>query len=117
MARIIGRRVALAVPALLGVTILIFILMQVLPGSQIAGLLGQDATAQAVHQLRHQLGLDLPLPLQYLKWLDNALHGNLGYSYLQQRSVASMLKQAWWNTAVLAFFSALFGLLTGAALG
>jgi peptide/nickel transport system permease protein len=117
MGRVIGRRVVLAVPALLGVSILVFVLMQVLPGNPIASLVSPDASAKDIAALKHQLGMDRPLPIQYLKWLGNVFHGNLGYSIIRRRSVASLLKQAWWNTAVLAAFSALFGLVTGAVIG
>jgi peptide/nickel transport system permease protein len=117
MLRVIGRRVALAVPALIGVSILVFVLMQVLPGDPVASLLGPDANHASVVALRHQLGLDRPLVIQYLRWLGRALHGNLGYSLIRRRSVGSLLKQAWKNTAILAGFSALFGLVTGTAMG
>jgi peptide/nickel transport system permease protein len=55
--------------------------------------------------------------IQYLQWLGHVLHGNLGYSLIRRRSVGSLLKQAWWNTAILAICSALFGLITGVILG
>jgi peptide/nickel transport system permease protein len=117
MSRIIGRRIALAVPALFGVTILVFLLMQVLPGDPAAGMLSPGATPHARAILHHQLGLDQPLPVRYVKWLGKATHGDLGYSLQRRRSVGSLLKQAWWNTALLALVTALFGLISGAVLG
>jgi peptide/nickel transport system permease protein len=117
MRRTIVRRVALAIPALFGVTILVFVLMQVLPGDASAGLLPPGATPQARVIVRHELGLDQPVPVRYIKWLGNAAHGNLGYSIPRRRSVSSLLKQAWWNTALLAGCTALFGLISGALLG
>lgn len=117
MAVIIIRRILHAVPALLGVTILVFLLMQVLPGDLLASVLPDGATAKEVALARHQLGLDLPLPVRYLKWLGDALQGNFGYSVLRQSSVLALLQSAWLNTALLAFFSALFGLVSGAFLG
>src|SRR4030081_1610029 len=117
MLRIIGRRGALAVPTLLGVSILVFLLMQVLPGDQSASLLPPDASAHDVQVVRHDLGLDQPLPLRYERWLGKVVHGDFGYSLLRRRSISSLLKQAWMNTAILAGCSALFGLITGAILG
>jgi peptide/nickel transport system permease protein len=114
---VIGRRIALAVPALFGVTILVFLLMQVLPGDPAAAMLSPGATPHAREILHHQLGLDQPLPVRYVKWLGKAIHGDLGYSLQRRRSVGSLLKQAWWNTALLALVTAAFGLVTGAALG
>jgi peptide/nickel transport system permease protein len=117
MSRVILRRVALAVPALFGVTVLVFLLMQVLPGDPAAGLLSPGATPQARAIVSHELGLDKPLPVRYEKWLVNVSHGDFGYSVQRERSVGSLLKQAWWNTAVLALVTALFGLIAGTAIG
>jgi peptide/nickel transport system permease protein len=117
MRRTILRRVGLAIPALFGVTVLVFVLMQILPGDPSAGLLPPGATPHARAIVRHQLGLDQSVPVRYVKWLGNAAHGNLGFSVPRRRSVSSLLKQAWWNTAMLAAATALFGLVTGAALG
>ena len=113
----IGRRVLLAIPALFGVTLLVFVLMQILPGDPAAGLLSPGATPQARAIVRHQLGLDQPVPVRYVKWLGNAVHGDLGYSVQRRRTVGSLLKQAWGNTVLLALVTALFGLISGAALG
>src|ERR1700738_925798 len=117
MTGIIGRLIALAVPALFGVTILVFLLMQVLPGDPAAGMLSPGATPHARAILHHQLGLDQPLPVRYVKWLGKATHGDLGYSLQRRRTVGSLLKQAWWNTALLALVTALFGLISGTILG
>jgi peptide/nickel transport system permease protein len=117
MLQVIGRRIALAVPTLIGVTILVFLLMQVLPGDPAASLLGADASAADVAAVHHDLGLDQPLPVRYAKWLGNVAHGDLGYSLLRRRPISELLSQAWSNTALLAGFSALFGLITGAAFG
>jgi peptide/nickel transport system permease protein len=91
--------------------------MQVLPGDPAAGMLSPGATPHARAILHHQLGLDQPLPVRYVKWLGKATHGDLGYSLQRRRSVGSLLKQAWWNTALLALVTALFGLISGAVLG
>jgi peptide/nickel transport system permease protein len=117
MLQVIGRRIALAVPTLLGVTILVFLLMQVLPGDPAVSLLGADASAKDIAAVHHDLGLDQPLPVRYVKWLGNVAHGDLGYSLLRRRPISELLSQAWTNTAILAGFSALFGLITGAVFG
>lgn len=117
MVRFITYRVAMAIPLLLGVSILIFILMQLLPGNVMASILPQDASAAAIATLKHQLGLDRPLPIRFGIWLGHVLQGNFGFSPIQQRSVSSLLEAAWKNTALLAAFTAIFGIGTGAALG
>ena len=117
MTRIILRRIALAIPALLGVSLLVFLLMQILPGDPAAGMLGPGAPPEARELLRHQLGLDRPLPIRYLSWLGDVLRGDLGYSEQRRRSVASLLSQAWSNTVILAAVTAAFGLVLGALIG
>jgi peptide/nickel transport system permease protein len=117
MGRFIAVRVGLALPLLLGVSVIIFLLMQILPGNEMASLLSPGATAQDVATLRHQLGLDRPLPIRFVIWLGNVLHGNFGFSPIQQHAVSSLLRAAWGNTAVLAGCTAVFGIVSGAALG
>ncbi|MCI2415900.1 ABC transporter permease [Saccharopolyspora sp. K220] len=117
MLRTAIRRTLLAIPTLLGVTVVVFLLVNVLPGDPAAAILGDNATPAAREQVRQQLGLDEPLPLRYLDWLTRALSGDLGYSPYRQRPVADLLAQAVGNTAALAICSALAGLLGGVALG
>jgi peptide/nickel transport system permease protein len=66
---VVGRRLLLAVPTLLTVSVVIFVLLNVLPGDPLAGLLSPDATRADRDNLAHSLGLDLPLPVQYGNWL------------------------------------------------
>lgn len=111
------RRVLLAVPILLGVTVIVFLLVNVLPGDPAAAILGDNATPAARAQVRHQLGLDESLPVRYLHWLGRVLSGDLGYSPYRQRPVADLLAQAVGNTVALAVCSAFVGLLGGVLLG
>lgn len=111
------RRLAMAVLILFGVSVVIFLLMNVLPGDPVATLLGPDASNADRLALRHSLGLDKPLPTQYIDWLGRTLTGNLGYSQYRRAEVLSLINAAWVNTAILAGFSALFGLVAGVALG
>jgi len=100
------RRLMLAVPILIGVSIIVFLLMNVLPGDPAAAFLSDDSTPAARLAIRHTLGLDQPLPIRYVKWLGDALTGNLGYSPYRRREVSSLLQQAWGNTFILAAVSA-----------
>lgn len=117
MVRIITRRIALAIPILLGVSIIVFLLMQVLPGNEESQLLSEDSSDTERAALRARLGLDQPLPIRYLHWLAQALHGDLGYSLIRQRDVTDLIAQAWTNTAILALVSAAFGIALGLVLG
>jgi peptide/nickel transport system permease protein len=117
MLRITLRRAGLAVPILIGVSIIVFLLMNVLPGSPEAGLVGDDTSQAERERIRDSLGLNDPLPIRYLNWLVSALHGDLGFSAQRQREVSDLLMQAWGNTAILAGASALFGLALGLWIG
>lgn len=110
-------RIALAVPALFGVSVLVFLLMNVLPGDPAASFVRQDATVEERELIREELGLNDPLPVRYVTWVSDAATGDLGYSLQRRRDVSSLIEQAWWNTAILAAFSAGFGLVLGVGLG
>lgn len=117
MLALIVRRSLMALPILLGVTVIVFLLMTVLPGDPAAAFLAEDATPEEQAAVREELGLDDPLPVQYVRWLGDTLSGELGWSPFRRRDVASLLSQAWVNTAILATASAVVGLAGGIALG
>lgn len=87
----IARRTGVFAVTLLGASLLIFLLTNALPGDVAQVLLGTDATPEAVDRLRAQLGLDRPLPVQYLNWLGGILTGDFGRSHLNGLPVLSLL--------------------------
>ncbi|MGC1183683.1 MAG: ABC transporter permease [Candidatus Dormiibacterota bacterium] len=87
------RRLAQSLIVVLGVTIVTFLLLHLLPGSPVRAILGQRATPLAVHQLTVELGLNKPLPVQYGIWVNNLVHLNLGYSYKLDQPVTALLGQ------------------------
>ena len=89
----IGRKILYLIPVLFAVTVLTFLLIKLLPGDPAVDILGPGATPAAVQEIHHQLGLDKPLPAQYVHWLGNAVHGNLGQSYQNNQSTVSALRQ------------------------
>ncbi|MGW5366299.1 ABC transporter permease [Actinopolymorpha pittospori] len=117
MLRIGLRRAAMAVPILLGVTVIVFLLMTVLPGDPAAAFIGEATSGQEIAKIRDELGLNDPLPVRYAHWLLDAASGDLGYSPYRRREVTDLLAQAWINTAILAGCSAVLGLVGGVALG
>lgn len=90
----LARRLGQAVAVILVASLLDFVIMQLLPGDPIRVFLGADATPDRVAAMRHQLGLDQPLVLQYMSWLSHAVTGDLGRSIAYQQSVSSLLSQA-----------------------
>jgi peptide/nickel transport system permease protein len=89
--RLVGKRLLLAVPIVLGVSILTFWVLDLIPGNAAQQLLGPEATAQQIATLEHQLGLDQPPALRYLGWLGGALHGDLGTSLVSSQPVTALL--------------------------
>ena len=91
--RLIGRRLVLAVPVLLGVSFLSFLVMNALPGDAAQQLLGMSATPAQVHELEVKLHLNLPFWTRYGDWLNAVVHGHLGTSLQSTQPVSQILAQ------------------------
>ena len=85
------QRLAQAALILLGISVVTFVLLYLLPADPVRQIAGRSATAETVANIRAQLGLDLPLWEQYWRYLSNLLQGNLGRSYLQKTEVAELV--------------------------
>lgn len=85
------QRVLGSAAILLGVAAVTFLLLYLLPADPAVMVAGRSATAQTIAGVRHALGLDLPLPVQFLRYLGGLAHGNLGRSYLQKTDVATLI--------------------------
>jgi peptide/nickel transport system permease protein len=85
--RLVGRRLLMAIPIVLGVSILTFLVLSLIPGDAAQLLLGPEATPAQIAALNHQMGLDQPAVLRYLNWLGGAIHGDLGRSLVSQQPV------------------------------
>lgn len=95
MLRYTLKRVVLAIPVFIGVVLLTFLMLHFVPGDPVKAMFIQNggATQSEINQVRHQLGLDKPLPVQFWDYLGNVLHGNLGTSIMTNEGVGSMLMQ------------------------
>lgn len=80
-----------SVPTMLGITMLSFLLMHIVPGGPASVMLGDKATPQLIAQINRSLGLDRPLYIQYGVWLLQLIQGNLGYAYSYHQSVMSLI--------------------------
>ena len=109
----VTRRLLLLVPVLLGVSIGSFALLHLVPGDPAQILAGQEATEEVLARIRHEHGLDRPLPIQYAVYLGNAVQGNLGISIQSRQPVATLIAQRFPFTLRLAFLA----ILVSAALG
>jgi peptide/nickel transport system permease protein len=111
------RRVGQAIIVLLLVSVIVFVLLHELPGGTARAVLGPMATNDSIEQFNKQHYLDRPLPVQYWHWLDSVLHGDLGFSYHQNESVAQLLSDRLPKTVLLAGISVLIALLIAIPLG
>lgn len=91
MHRFLIRRLLLAIPILLLVSIISFLLIHLIPGDPALVILGPEAPPESVAALRQRLGLDRPLPIQYAVWLGNVVQGDLGRSLVNNTPVARIL--------------------------
>jgi ABC-type dipeptide/oligopeptide/nickel transport system permease component len=117
MTKYIARRVLLVVPTLLAVLTLVFILMRVAPGDPAIAILGPYASAATLQAFRERMGLNQPLWLQYVLFLRDLLHGNLGASLISGVPVAEQVRAALPYTLELTASGILLGALFGVPLG
>lgn len=119
MRRVVLTRLAWAIPILFGVSVVAFVLVRALPGDfaeQMAGTL-PGATPEVIAQMRHNMGLDASIWVQYWDWLVGALHGDLGRSFITQRPVTQELFSRLGVTAELTLIAAIMAMLLGATTG
>jgi peptide/nickel transport system permease protein len=91
MAALLAQRLAQAAGVLLGVAVITFLLLHYLPADPAALVAGRSANAQMIANVRHQLGLDPPLPLQFWRYLTGLAQGDFGRSYIQRSEVATLI--------------------------
>lgn len=113
----IARRGAAALGVLFGVATVTFVLNFVLPGDPARLLAGQRADAETIAAIRQQLGLDQPLPAQYVRFLGRLLQGDLGRSYVTNRPVLEIILERFPATALLTVSSMLLATVLGVLLG
>lgn len=90
MIRYLGGRFLQIVPVLFGVSLIVFALVHLIPGDPAVSMLGSRATPTLIARIREQFSLDLPLHIQYIHWLANALQGNFGISFFYQTDVTAI---------------------------
>jgi peptide/nickel transport system permease protein len=117
MIRYISIRLLFALPALWLILTMVFLLAHIVPGDPVAQMLGEGARAEDLTQLRHALGLDLPLPAQYGRYLAGVLHGNLGESFRFQQPVLKVVAEHYPATLELAVVALLICALIGIPAG
>jgi peptide/nickel transport system permease protein len=102
----IAQRIALGILLLIAVSVLIFAGTQILPGDVATAMLGQQATPEAVANIREELGLNRPAVVRYLDWLWGAVQGDFGTSFTNRQDIATQIGKRLGNTLFLAFAAA-----------
>ena len=111
------RRLLLTFPVLLGVVTLVFSFIHLVPGDPVQIMLGEGAQAADVEQLRHRLGLDQPVLIQYGRYLKDVVRGDLGISFRFGESVTNIIFSRYPATLQLAMLSLFFGALLAVPTG
>ncbi len=119
MSKYLVQRLVLAIPVLLGVSITVFLMMHLIPGDPaLAMLRGQPTVTEAdIERVRHQMGLDDPIPVQYLKYMSRVLQGDFGESVKAHRPVLTMIGEQAWPTIQLAVAAMVAAVVIGVVLG
>jgi peptide/nickel transport system permease protein len=113
----IVRRLLLAVPVLLGIVFVVFTLVRLIPGDPCRAALGERATDEICEPYLERRGLNEPIPVQFVIYLRELLHGDLGDSYRQGRPVTQMLVERLPVTLQLSMLALLFAIVVGIPLG
>jgi len=123
MQQYVMQRLLLFIPAVVGVTLVVFILMRLVPGDIAtilvyeAGTERAQAAEQAIQKMRQELGLDRPMLVQYTDWVMGAVSGDFGYSYWERRPVAENLRERFPRTIQLALMTIVLAVLWAVPLG
>jgi ABC-type dipeptide/oligopeptide/nickel transport system permease component len=117
MTTVILRRALTIIPTLIGVAVVLFLVLRVLPSDPAAAILGDHATESALANLRARLGLDKPIHIQFADYFSSLLKGDLGNSYRTGRPVLEMISFVFPHTLLLALASVLFATVVGIPLG
>lgn len=117
MVMFIGKRLLSTIPTLVGVAILVFLMLQIVPGDPVTSIVSPDASAEERLRVQQELGLDKPLIIQFLLWIGYVLQGDLGTSISKNMPVVDLLLPALINTLILSLSAVLFAFIVGSIIG
>ena len=117
MGKYIMNRIVTVITTLIILSLIIFSITHIMSGDPALAMLGSDATTTQVEELREEMGLNEPLSAQYINWVSDAIHGDLGDSYFRHQTVTAVLMERIGPSLILAFWSELIALVIGIPLG
>src|SRR5260370_17781617 len=117
MTRYIIRRVVLMLPVALLVTIIVFGLLRLAPGDPVLAFSGDVRDPELLNEMRHQLGLDQPLPVQYVAWMEHTIQGDFGRSSRTHQRVGEAIVERLPATLELTMLAVVFSIAVGLVVG
>jgi peptide/nickel transport system permease protein len=117
MLRFLGLRLIHTLPVLIGITLAAFVLIHAVPGDPIRIMLGPKASQEHIEEVEHELGIDKPLPEQYVDFVAGVPQGDLGESIILRRPVSSVIGERLGPTVFLLVYSTLIALIVAVPLG
>ncbi len=117
MGRYVLKRILQTIPVLLGVVVITFILMYIVPGDPVQSMVGERYDEATVQRLREELHMDDPMWMQFFRYLWNVLHGDFGTSFYSGETVASQILDKFPNTMVLALTAMVIAVFVGLTIG
>ncbi|MFZ0889069.1 MAG: ABC transporter permease [Candidatus Binataceae bacterium] len=113
----LARRIVFGAAVLIGTSLITFAIAFVVPADPAVAIAGAKADPETLATIRHELGLDQPVYVQYARYLDRALHGDLGRSYIRRESVTGLILSRFRATAILALAAMALSLIVGIPMG
>ena len=117
MGQYIARRLLALIPVLLGVSILVFSLIRMIPGDPVTVMLGERARPADIERVREEMGFNRPIYIQYIEWMRRILRGDLGISIINRTPVMDELRQRLPATIEIVIASMLIGVTIGVSIG
>ena len=117
MLRYIGKRILSVIPVLFVVSVVVFCMIHLTPGSPAEAILGPEATAEQIAELEERMGLNDPLPVQYVNWIFDIFHGDLGTSVSNNEPVSQMIFSHLGPTISITIFALIVDLIIALPLG
>ena len=111
------RRLAISVPVLLGITLVVYVIINLAPGDPVVAFAGEVRDPEILNEMRHSLGLDQPLPVQYVAWLGHTLQGDFGRSIRTHQRVGEAIVERLPATLELTGVALLFSVSVGLIVG
>lgn len=117
MGKYITKRILISIPLMIAVVLVVFLMLQVLPGNPVSVMMGEKANPAVIERVTEQMGLNDPVLVRFGRYLIDALHGDLGISYKLNRPIATLIGEAFPNTVKLAISAALVAWIIGIPAG